>query len=350
MGKQERIRVGFIGAGGICEQRHLPNLARFPDVELISVCNRSQESSQCIAAKWGFRRIASDWRQVVESPEVDAVFIGTWPYMHCELSLAALAAGKHVFCQARLCMDWQQATQMVRAAAAQPRLVNMVCPSPHRVFWERMVTDLLRGGRLGELRSVIVMSSSAANVDANKITWRERRELSGLNILQVGIFAETLNSWCGDYQSLSAVCRTVVSAKRDAGGAAVEIKVPQIVSIHGVLQNGVHAAEYHSGLVAGHDRSQIVLFGSEAMCTVDLLVQQIHLTVGVAEAGDSAIVADQPDAWRVERQFIDAVQAARRGEPWHVSPDFAEAARYMRKMEAIHESAAEGRVVQLADV
>jgi predicted dehydrogenase len=350
MSKQERTRVGFVGAGGICEQRHLPSLAQFPDVDLISVCNRSEESSQRIATKWGFRQAASDWRQVIESPEVDAVFIGTWPYMHCELSLAALAAGKHVFCQARMCMDLKQAEQMVNAAASQPRLVNMVCPSPHRVFWERVVADLLRGRRLGELRSVIVMSSSAANGDANKITWRERRELSGLNVLQVGIFAETLNSWCGDYQSLSAVCRTVVSPKRDAAGAAVEVEIPQIVSIMGVLRSGVHAAEYHSGLAVGHERSQIILFGSEATCMVDLLAQRIELTTGMAETGNGAIVANQPDAWRVERQFIDAVQAARRGEPWRVSPDFAEAARYMRKLHAIHASAAKACVVQLADV
>src|SRR5207248_11192037 len=54
------------------------------------------------------------------------------------------------------------------------------------------------------------------------------------------------------------------------------IKIPQIVSITGVLQNGVHAAEYHSGLAAGHERSQIVLFGSEATCKLDLLAQQLR--------------------------------------------------------------------------
>jgi predicted dehydrogenase len=349
MSSNERIGVGFIGAGGICEQRHLPNLAQFPEVELVCVYNRSPESSQRVAVKWGFRRTASDWHEVVESPDINAIFIGTWPYIHREMSLAALAAGKNVFCQARMCMNWSEAKEMVTAAAAHPRLVSMICPSPHRVFWERQIKAMLRSGRLGQLRSVAVLSTSSANNDAHKITWRERAELSGLNILQVGIFAETLNSWCGDYTSLAATCRVFVSPKRDAGGNSVEIKVPQIVSLTGMLENGVHAAEYHSGLAVGHERSQIVLLGSEATSTVDLLAQQVRLHKASADPRDDEVVAGAPDPWRVEQQFIEAVRAARRGEVWHVSPDFAEASRYMRKLQAIHDSATQSRVVQLAD-
>ena len=62
MSREKRLGIAFIGAGGICEQRHLPNLAKFPEVELVAVCNRSQESSKRIAEKWGFRRTAQCWR------------------------------------------------------------------------------------------------------------------------------------------------------------------------------------------------------------------------------------------------------------------------------------------------
>src|SRR5262245_9317512 len=162
MNRDDTIRVAFIGAGGICEQRHLPNLVRFPEVELITVCNRSLASSQRSAEKWRFRRTSDDWRQVIADSDVDAVFIGTWPYMHRDMSMAALAAGKHVFCQARMCMDWHEATQMVAAAASHPKLVSMVCPPPHRVRWERPVKHLLSKGVLGKLHSVVAISTSAA--------------------------------------------------------------------------------------------------------------------------------------------------------------------------------------------
>ena len=76
----EPIRLGFIGAGGICEQRHLPNLVKMPGVKLVAVCNRSPESSRRVLEKWGFARTADDWQQIVEADDIDAVFIGTWPY------------------------------------------------------------------------------------------------------------------------------------------------------------------------------------------------------------------------------------------------------------------------------
>jgi predicted dehydrogenase len=265
------------------------------------------------------------------------------------MSMTALAAGKHVFCQARMCMDWHEATQMIAAAASHPRLVTMVCPPPHRVRWERPVKQLLSSGVLGELRSVVAHSTSAANCDVNSVSWRERVELSGLNILQVGIFAETLNSWCGEYQSLAATSRILIPEKRDAQGQRVEIQIPQIVSIIGCLENGTHTAEYHSGLAAGYERSQIVLFGSNSTCTVDLLAQQMWLHKDLAQPDQAELIKEAGDEWRVERQFIDAVLAARRGERWHVSPDFVEASHYMRKLQAIQDSASQARTIQLAD-
>src|SRR5262245_65817618 len=109
-----------------------------------------------------------------------------------------------------MCMDAREAEEMVVTAAAHPELVSMICPSPHRVRWERTVKGLLASGRLGELRSVMVVSTSAANCNPNQVTWREWADLSGLNILQVGIFAETLNSWCGDYEELAATTRVFI--------------------------------------------------------------------------------------------------------------------------------------------
>ena len=89
------------------------------EVELTTVCNRSPDSSRRVAEKWKFQRTSDDWRQVIADSGVDAIFIGTWPYMHREMATAALVAGKHVFCQARMCMDWHEAMQMVAAAGAR---------------------------------------------------------------------------------------------------------------------------------------------------------------------------------------------------------------------------------------
>ena len=338
MNSFDTIRLGFIGAGGICEQRHLPNLSQMPGIELVSVCNRSLESSRRVQAKWGFARTADDWRQVIEASDIDAVFIGTWPYRHCELSLAALAANKHVFCQARMCMDLAEARQMVAAASNHPRQVTMVCPSPFRVRWERTIRELLGSERFGRLLSVTVSSMNSANCDPHQVSWRERRELSGLNILQVGIYAETLNAWCGDYGSLTATTATPLQ-KFDANGRPVEIQIPQTVAITGTLGGGVLCSEFHTGLAAGYERAEILLCGSAVTCRVDLLAQQVELLTASSKAGE--VIDSVGDEWQVEAEFLAAIRAARRGEVWNVRPNFVEAERYMRKMQAIHESARE---------
>lgn len=346
MNDPERIRLGFIGAGGICEQRHLPNLAKMPSVELVAVCNRSPESSRRVQEKWGFARTADNWRQIIEASDIDAVFIGTWPYLHCELSLAALDAGKHVFCQARMCMDWAEARRMVASESAHSQQVAMVCPSPFRVRWERTVRELLASERFGRLLSVAVVSANSANRDPDQVSWRERRELSGLNILQVGIYAETLNAWCGDYLSLSATT-SIPFDKYDAQGRKIEIQIPQTVSITGTLTGRVPCTEFHTGLAAGYERAEILLCGSAATCRIDLLAQHIMLHATASTAGE--VIDSVGDEWQVEAEFLAAVRAARREESWQVSPSFTEAARYMRKMQAIHDSSPESRLVNLSD-
>jgi predicted dehydrogenase len=339
------IRISFIGAGGICEQRHLPGLAQIPGIELVAVCNRSAESSRRIQQKWGFARIESDWRKVVDDPGVDVIFIGTWPYLHRELSIAALQAGKHVFCQARMCMNYAEAMEMVAVAAAHPQLVSMICPSPFRVRWERTIHRLLAAGELGELRAVTVCSLSSANVNRSPVSWRERIELSGDNILQVGIFAEALHAWFGEYATLSAMTSIPLPDKQDADGTNCTIRIPQVVHIQGTLRSGVAISEFHSGLSAT-ECSEITFHGAERSCLVDLRAGQVSLWP--RQAGeDRQIVDGIGDPWEVEADFIAAVRAARRCEPWRVSPDFPEAARYMRKMQALHESAASGNAVAI---
>jgi len=101
----ERIRVGIVGAGGIVGSRHIPGLRRMPGVEIVAVANRSLESSQRAAAEFGIPRAYSNWEELIDADGIDAVLIGTWPYMHRDITLAALDSGRHVLCQARMAMD-----------------------------------------------------------------------------------------------------------------------------------------------------------------------------------------------------------------------------------------------------
>ncbi len=147
----DTIRVGFVGAGGNTKLHHIPKLKKIAGVEVKSVANRTRASSERVAQEFGIERVHDTWQEVVNDPGIDAVVIGTWPYMHCTVTLAALAAGKHVLTEARLAMNAAEARQMLAASRAKPHLVTQVVPGPATFPVDPMVMQLLADGYVGEV-------------------------------------------------------------------------------------------------------------------------------------------------------------------------------------------------------
>ena len=346
----DKIRIGFIGAGSISRNAHLPGLIAMDDVALVAVSNRSRESSQAIASEFNFSDTEDDWRALIDRDDIDAVFIGTWPYMHKELSIAALEAGKHCFCQARMCMNLAEAKVMLAAAEAHPDLVNMISPAPHPL--EHYVRDIVQSGRLGQITSVELRAIGDGNLDRSSVHWRERVELSGNQIMAMGIYAEMLNAMVGPYETVSASLSTPIAEKSAGSGETVQIGVPQVVAISGRLQNGALAVEHHTGVNVDKTSggTNLTIRGLEGTAHYDL-----GESLQIGAAGEPLSPVDVPEErrteWQVEEDFIGAVRAARAGKPPEerpVRPDFAEGVLYMRKVEAVHRSASTGQAVEPA--
>ena len=75
----QSLRVGVIGAGANTRTKHIPGLQAIDGVEVVKVCNRSQESGQRVADELGIPQVVTDWRDVIYDTTIDAVVIGTWP-------------------------------------------------------------------------------------------------------------------------------------------------------------------------------------------------------------------------------------------------------------------------------
>ncbi len=346
MSEQNQLRIGFIGAGAICRSRHLPGLAQLDGVEVVAVANRTRESGQNIAADFGIPDVLDSWQDLLARDDIDAVFIGTWPYMHRELSVAVLESGKHCFCQARMTMNLAEAKAMLDCATAHRDLVNMICPPPTRMPFEPFIKDVLAKGQLGQLTAVQLISVGSGNRDLESVHWRERAELSGKQVLAMGIYAETMHAILGPYVSLTA--QTSIPLVEKAG---VKIDVPQVVTLSGQLENGALCTEIHHGLAADKStlKDQLTIWGMDGT-----LHYEFGDTIQMAAAGEPLqpvdVPADLQRGWCVEEDFVNAVRAARVGGAWHVSPDFAEGLLYMRKVEAVHESASTGRAVKPAEL
>ena len=77
------IRIGIVGAGQITRTRHFPGFQAIPGVRVVAVCNRRRETASKFAREFGIPKTYGDWGELVADPEIDAIVIGAWPYLHC---------------------------------------------------------------------------------------------------------------------------------------------------------------------------------------------------------------------------------------------------------------------------
>ena len=157
----EKIRVGIIGAGRNTKSRHIPGLQAIDGVEIVGVCNRSRESSQRVADAFGISKIYDNWQDVIKDSDTDAIVIGTWPYMHCRATAAALMANKHVMCEARMAMNAREAHMMRLLARQKTYLTAQIVPSPMTLRVDNTIKRLIAEGYLGDILAVEVRAGGA---------------------------------------------------------------------------------------------------------------------------------------------------------------------------------------------
>ena len=127
-----KLRLGIVGAGEVVRRRHLPALERHPDVELVAICNSTYESADKFCREYAPHATPmQNWAELLGMADLDVIWIGTPPYMHSAVTVSALEAGKHVFCQARMAMDLAEAEEMLAVSRRFPELVTMLCPPPY---------------------------------------------------------------------------------------------------------------------------------------------------------------------------------------------------------------------------
>jgi len=348
-----RLRIGLIGAGANTRLRHIPGLLAIEGVEIVAVCNRRPESSAAIAREFGVPRTHTHWLDIVSARDIDAVVIGTWPYLHCPIAIAALEAGKHVLTEARLAMNVEEAQRMLAAARKRADLVAHVVPSPFGFKGHNVVREWVDQGYLGELREVHVRAMNAALADAAApLSWRQDASLSGLNMLTLGIVHETLLRWTPPPIRVQAQVHAHIASRIDPqSGVRRTVGTPDSVQVLTVLENGARATYHFSGVTSFGQAAEIQLFGSDGVLIYDLLADRLRgasRKLGqppgpLAELPEVAIPPEKQLGWRVEEEFVHAI---RDGMPIRFT-DFATGVAYMEFTEAVALSAEQGVAIDL---
>jgi len=338
------IRVGIIGAGANTRKHHIPKLQAIDGVEVVSLVNRSRESSQRVADEFGIPAIAGSWQEIIDNDEINAIVIGTWPYMHCQLTMAALAAEKHVMCEARMAMNASEAQLMREASRAKPHLITQIVPSPFSLGVDKTIKRLIAEGYLGDLLAVEVRARPDSFLDREgALHWRYNFDLSGLNIMSMGIWYEALLRWVGEATNVMAKGKTFVKMRPDAEGIMRSVRIPEHIDILADLACGAQAHIQISSVTGLGGVTEAILFGSDGTLR---FTGGNNLSGG--RRGDTALTpipipAEEQGGWRVEEEFISAI----RGQEAITHTNFEDGVKYMEFTEAVTLSLQSGQGVSL---
>ncbi len=337
-----KLRLGIVGAGNIVRTRHLPGLKRRPDVEIVAVSNLTYDSSEKFCQEHlPHATPMQNWADLVALPDLDVVWIGTPPYMHSAVTVSALEAGKHVFCQARMSMDLAEAEEMLAAAKRYPELVTMLCPPPFGLRADLLVKKFLAEDYIGRPHHVRLQSFTGNYLNPDTPAhWRQRIEISGLNVLTLGIYVEVLQRWLGDITGVFARGKIVHPVRQ-----GYEIVIPDLLTVLCTFASGAEGVLEFSGVNAHATGDRLEIYGALGTLSYDFTSDIVQ----VGRLGDRALhVVDVPPdmegGWHVEDDFLAAVKSKGRIRP---RPNFEEGVRYMRVVQAVADSRARNEWVQI---
>lgn len=336
--KKTRLRIGLIGAGGNTRLKHAPEFQKIAGVECTVVCNRSESSSRKFADEFGIAGIAADWREVVNDPAIDAVCIGTWPYMHAEITCAALEQGKHVLTEARMAASLAEAEQMAAVSQQHPHLVAQIVPAPMSLAVDDLAIKYVSEGKLGKIRQVTAQHLTAHLASPEvPMSWRSDFRYSGKNILSMGIFHEIINRWgIEDPQDVEARAQFVVRERKHfETGLPEEVTIPDTVVVQGRYSEGGTLLYHFSGAASGTPFGEIRIHGDKGSLRFDLMTGKLFYSL-VGEASETELRSETPngEGWRVEKEFVASI---REGLPV-LRTSFQEGLRYMRFTDQVHAS------------
>ncbi|MFJ1456365.1 Gfo/Idh/MocA family protein [Nocardia sp. N2S4-5] len=358
------IRVGVVGASGWADGSHLPALAALEQFEVTAVATTNQASADRAAAAHGVRHAFADSRALVAHPEVDMVVVSVRASGHAAVIRAALDAGKHVVSEWPLGIDAEEAGELTEAASAAGVVHAVVLQGRHSPS-ARFVADLLAGGRIGTLESVVLTAEGApfggGSIWPDLAFALDPSEGTDILTIMAGQFLSALERVAGPLIEVSArLPRThdrvlVAGTERTAPNAT-----PDHVLLHGMLAGGAAAVVVvHGGTGPARDGFLLKLVGSDATVTATPTrpEEYIHWGDWNIRIGDEFLTV--PDAYRtvpagvrsgtpanIAALYQEVAQAITEGR--QPDPSFETALRHHRLLATIEESAADGTARHIA--
>jgi predicted dehydrogenase len=222
----KKMNVGMVGYGfmGRTHSNAFLKVANFFDLPfqpvLKTICARNEDRVKAFAANWRFENVETDWRRMVESPEIDLIDIASPNDTHLEIALAAARAGKIVMCEKPLGRNARESEQMVKAVE-DAGVANMVWYNYRRVPAVMLAKQLIDEGRLGKIfhyRAKFLQDWTISTdlPQGGEGLWRLDRSVAGSGVTG-DLLAHTIDTamWLnGGIEEVSAMTETFIKSRK----------------------------------------------------------------------------------------------------------------------------------------
>ena len=281
------VRVGLIGSQFI-SSIHARALQRCPSAELVAVASPTPGNAEQFAVDFSIPHHLTDYRQLLEMTDLDMIVIGAPNHLHCEITVAAAAAGKHVVCEKPLCLNLAEADQMIDAckqAGVKLMYAEELCFAPKYV----RLKELLDSGALGS-PTLLKQSEKHSGPHADHF-WDVERSGGGV-AMDMGCHAIEFFRWMlgrANIQSVYAQMNTQVHADKTRGDDNALIVVE--------FDNGCVALAEESWTKLGGMDDRAEVHGSQGVAYADLLHGNSIETYSATGYDYAVEKSDQTTGW-----------------------------------------------------
>ena len=226
-------------------------------------------------------------------------------------------------------MDLAEAEEMLATSKRYPELVTMLCPPPYGLRGDLLIKKLLAENYVGRPHHVRLQSFHGNFINPEAPAhWRQKIEISGLNVLTLGIYVEVVQRWLGNITGVFARGKILQPLRQ-----GYEVIIPDVLNVLCHFENGAEGVLEFSGVNALSTGDRLEIYGDQGTIIYDFTNDVIHTgKVGDEKLQVMEIPPELESTWRVEEDFLNAVKSKGRVRP---HPDFEEGVRYMSSIVTI---------------
>lgn len=201
-----KLKVGFVGCGGIANGKHFPGMEQQKDyADMVAFCDLVRERAERAAAKYGTpdAKVYTDYRELLADKSIDVVFVLTPNNSHAEITCAALEAGKHVLCEKPMAATEADARRMLEARDKSGKLLTIGYQYRHFPV-NQVAKKTIDDGWLGD----IYYAESTYLRRRGVPTWgvfTDKSKQGGGPLIDIGTHAIDLALWFMDNYEIASV-------------------------------------------------------------------------------------------------------------------------------------------------